>query len=52
MHMVIRKQSCPPICLNDTKVLGEREFMKLQKKLKDDFDVILPVKSDIENDDL
>lgn len=41
MHLAIRKQAYPMICLNDTKVLDESEFRGLQRKLKADFDCIL-----------
>ena len=37
------------ICLNDTEMLDEKEFKKLQKKLKADFDCILKECSGYEN---
>ena len=50
MHQVIREQSVPMICLNDTKKLEEKEFRRLQKKLKDDFECILKESSIYEKD--
>ena len=41
MHRVIREQTWPMICLNDTVMLDEKEFQRLQRKLKADFDCIL-----------
>ena len=41
MHQAIREQAWPIICLNDTVMLDEKEFLRLQKKLKADFDCIL-----------
>ena len=41
MHQVIREQTWPMICLNDTVMLDEKEFQRLQRKLKADFDCIL-----------
>ena len=49
MHLTIRGQAWPMICLNDTEMLDEKEFKKLQKKLKADFDCILKECSGYEN---
>ena len=49
MHQAIREQAWPMICLNDTAILDEKEFQRLQKKLKADFDCILKDTSNYEN---
>ena len=49
MHQAIRGQVWPMICLNDTVMLDEKEFQRLQKKLKADFECILRDPSAFEN---
>ena len=49
MHQAIRGQTWPMICLNDTELLDEKEFQRLQKKLKADFDCILKESGKYEN---
>lgn len=48
MHRMIREQLKPMICLNDTMILTEQEYRRLQKKVVDDFNSILPEPSDYE----
>ena len=48
MHRMIQEQLKPMICLNDTKVLGEREFKRLQSRIIADFNCILSEKSKFE----
>jgi len=48
MHRMIRSQTAPMICLNDTRHLDEKTFRKLQRKLQRDFETILPKKSEYE----
>ncbi len=48
MHMMIRRQLQPLICINDFKPLPESSFKKLRNKIQEDFDTILAEKSDFE----
>ena len=41
MHLMIRNQKNPMVCLNDTKALSEKEFLRIQKKIIEDFESIL-----------
>jgi hypothetical protein len=45
MHRMIREQLKLMICLNDTKVLEEGEFKRLQSRIIADFNCILSEKS-------
>ena len=48
MHNAIKNQERVMICLNDNNALEEKEFVIFQKKLVNDFDEILPEKSEFE----
>lgn len=42
MHHMIQKQKAPVICLNDDDLLTEETFLRLRKKLHNDFRMIFP----------
>ena len=48
MHNMIRKQKKPMICINDSGVLNNESFQKLQRELIADFDSILESPSSYE----
>lgn len=50
MHRMIRQQTAPMICLNDTKPTDEAAFRRIQRNIQKDFESILPAPSQYEKE--